>query len=177
MSSKISRALSFFDIIPEEKEHYNCKLCNTKKKWQKKANLVQHLFACHRKEHDEHILEQVDPIAAEEMQLKLLQCMVEKVTINGRPFASLNDSGYVKSIEDKLNVLEKTGCEIKLRDKKYSQIKKYISDTSNKICEKIKAEVSGRYASLMLDVATKNHKAILGINIRYIIDDKLVRLA
>lgn len=100
--------------------------------------------------------------------------MVEKVTLNGRPFSSLNDSGYVKSIEDKLDVLTKAGLEIKLRDKKYSQIKKYISDAADKIKLKIKAEAHDRHVSLMIDVATKNHKSILGINLRYIIDDKII---
>lgn len=143
------------------------------KKWKKKSNLVSHLLANHRKVHDDHVLEQVDVIAAKEMQIKLLQCMVEKVTLNGRPFASLNDSGYVKSIEDKLNVLTKTGFDIKLNDKKFSQIKEYISATSNKITEKIKAETDGRNISLMLDIATKNDKSILGINLRFIVDGKI----
>lgn len=174
MSSKNARALEFFDLVSKEQGIYKCKLCNKDKSGKKKSNLVQHLSTAHKKEHDGYVLGEIDSIAAEELQLKLLQCMVEKVTVNGRPFASLNDSGYVKSIEDKLDILAKAGFEIKLRDKKYVQIKKYISDISNKIRQKIKDEANGRHCSLMLDVATKNHKSILGINLRYIIDDKIL---
>lgn len=170
--NKSSRALAFFDIVSEENQTYKCKRCNKNKSGKKKSNLVSHLQTCHKDIYDEHILN-TDPIAAEDMQIKLLQCMVEKVTLNGRPFASLNDSGYVKSIEDKLEVLTKAGFEIKLRDKKYLQIKKYISDTANKITQKIKAEANDRHISLMLDIASKNHKSILGINLRYIIDDTI----
>lgn len=124
--------------------------------------------------HDDYVTEEIGSITIREMQLKVLQCMVEKVTVNGRPFSSLNDSGYVKTIEDKLNCLAKHGLEINLRDKKYTQIKAYISGTANKIKEKITAEANDRHVSLMLDIATKNHKSILGINLRYIIDGKII---
>lgn len=174
MSSKVERALPFFDIVSEKDKTYKCKLCNKPRSGKKKSNLVQHLFIVHNELYNEHVLEQIGSIAAQVMQLKLLQCMVEKVTINGRPFASLNDSGYIKSIEDKLNVLTKAGFAITLSDKKYAQVKKYISETTNKIMENIKTETKGRRISLMLDIATKNHKSILGINIRYIIDGKIV---
>lgn len=70
-------------------------------------------------------------------------------------------------------MLKEAGFEIRLSDKKYSEIKKYISKTANRIADKIKSEVNGRHISLMLDVATKNHKSILGINIRYIIDREI----
>lgn len=177
MSTKNGRALAFYEIVSIEEELYRCKLCVNKKKplsGKKKSNLVAHLRNEHKEVHDEHVLGQKNSANAEELQLKLLQCMVEKVTINGRPFASLNDSGYIKSIDDKLDICAKNGFDINLRDKKYIQVKKCISDTANKITEKIKAEASGRSVSLMLDTATKNHKSILGINLRYIIDGKII---
>lgn len=70
--------------------------------------------------------------------------------------------------------MSKAGFDIKLRDKKFLQIKKSISDTANNIRGKIKAETYGRYVSLMLDISTKNNKAILGINLRYIIGKKVI---
>lgn len=173
MSTKNERALAFFKIISEEEKTYTCKLCNEVKIGNKKSNLVQHLQLRHKDVYTEEVFQQIDPNSAKEMQLKLLQCMVEKVTINGRPIASLNDSGYLKSIDDKLRVLAKVGFGIHLRDKKYTQIKKYISDTTSKITERVKTEAAGKRISLMLDIATKNHKSILGINLRYIIDGSI----
>lgn len=173
MGTKTARALFFYKIDSEKDQTYFCTLCNEVKSGKKRSNLVGHLLAMHRKEHDEKVLEQISSDTAREMQIQLLQCMVEKVTLNGRPFASLNDSGYVKSIKDKLDFLARRGLEIKLQDKKYTQIKAYISSTANKIKEKIKAETNDRHVSLMLDIATKNHKSILGINVRYIIGVKI----
>lgn len=174
MATKNSRALAFFEEDSVDGKMYQCKICTKKISGQKKSNLVAHLFTVHREVHDENISDRISSSAADEIQLKLIQCMVEQITINGRPIASLNDSGYVRLIQDKLELLEKCGRGINLRDKKYTQIKEYISATSNKIKEKIKTEVKGRHISLMLDVATKNHKSILGINLRFIIDEKII---
>lgn len=164
----------FLILFRKQKEHTIALFAINRDVEKKKSNLVQHLLMKHKEEYEEHIANQIDPIAAQEMQLKLLQCMVEKVTINGRPFASLNDSGYIKSIDDKLNALAKAGFGIKLNDKKYAQVKKLISETTNKIREFIKEEAKQQLISLMLDIATKNNKSILGINLRYIIDGKMV---
>lgn len=173
-STKTEKALTFFEILSKTDHTYECKLCKQVKIGKKRSNLVSHLFCSHRTVHDEHLLTKIDPIAAEKMQIKLLQCMVEKVTINSRPFVSINDSGYVKSIQDKLDVLKETGFEIKMNDKKYTQVKSCISETTNRIKEKIKTEVKGRQISVMLDIATKNHHSILGINVRYIINGKII---
>lgn len=172
--SKTERALTFFEIISETEQTYKCTLCNQIKKGKKHSNLVAHLFSAHREAHDDRILPKIDHVTAKRMQLKLIQCMVEKITFNGRPFASLNDSGFVKSIEDKLDILKSAGLGINLAGKKYEQIKEYISKTTNQIKEKIAAETKGRHVSLMLDVASKNHHSILGVNVRYIIDGKIV---
>lgn len=172
--SQVENALLHFDAIEGTDGMYTCKICRKPRSGKKKTNLLQHLFSLHKVEYNQCVSSQITPEAAKTMQLKLLQCMVEKVTVNGRPFASLNDSGYIKSIEDKLDLLTKAGFGINLCDKKYTLIKKLIAETTNKIIEIIKGETKGQRISLMLDIATKNHTSVLGINIRYIIDDAIV---
>lgn len=171
---KVERALQFYEVISTEEHKFKCVLCQQVKIGKKRSNLVSHLYCSHRTEHDTHVMQQIDPLIAEQMQLKIIQCMVEQVTINGRTFSSLSDSGYVKLQEDKIKQLKGTRFEIHMNDKKYTQVKEYIGKTAKKIQEKIKAEADGQHASLMLDVASKNRNSVLGINVRYIINGRII---
>lgn len=167
------KALKLFEY--QSKNIYKCTVCNKNYNGAKPSNLLQHLRGQHKNVYEQEVESKIDPITAEKMQMELLQCMTEKVTINGRPFSSLNDSGYVKSIKATLNLLRDNGFGINLGDRKYSQIKECIANTANQIIDAIKSEINGRPVSLMLDTATKNHNSIFGVSVRYMVDGKIVQ--
>lgn len=97
---------------------------------------------------------------------------VEMVTINGRPFACLNDSGFLKIIDPLLNFIEKK------HGNKIYVTKDIIKVQMQKICDRIRQyiqnETKDSLVSVMIDTATKSARAILGVNIQYIIDGRLV---
>lgn len=101
-------------------------------------------------------------------RLKLIQNLVEIVTINGRPFSYLLDSGFQKCISDKLRQLHLAGCGINLNDPHLLEVKTYIHNIASELRQKIKEEVKGKPVALMIDIATKNRRSVLGISIQYV---------
>lgn len=82
--------------------------------------------------------------------------MAEIVTVNGRPFNSLLDSGFQLLIQDKLKELDENGVPFNIKKNNFQEIKDYIEKAAAKIESKIKGEVKDKFVSAMTDVVTKN---------------------
>lgn len=144
-------------------------LCGKLLKGKRPANLKRHVKNCH-KDYTKTIIENKshDEISFEE----LLDVCVEITTVNGRPFSIVNDSGFRKLLNILLSQIEKhTG------NKEYitiprvqNQMRSICDETKNKIID----ETKNKLISLQLDIATKNHRGILGVNIQYVKDSKVV---
>lgn len=93
--------------------------------------------------------------------------MTEIVTVNGRPFASLLDSGYQNSIRKELNTLEENKCGFNMSNKNLHEVKQNVARTAEKIREKIRSETENRAVSLLADVVTKHRRSILGVSLQY----------
>lgn len=100
----------------------------------------------------------------------ILSC-VEMVTVNGRPLAALEDSGFRRIIKPILAELDAAGYKTKIDAE---AIKPHIKQMAAKLRAKLKAEMNGRIISLMADVATKNNRGILGINAQYSDNGKII---
>lgn len=105
-------------------------------------------------------------------RLKKIQSFCEIIAVDGRPFAWLLGTGFMHSQEDDLNELASAGFGISL-DKNFTELKSYIKKIATEIREKIKNELKGRFVSLMLDIATKNHKSVFGISIQFVQNDEI----
>lgn len=170
---------NYFVELKDNPEFFNCLLCaekNThtpskslsgKKKW----NLKKHIECVHPDIYDKYFNEK-NRKAMMKKRLKTLQCFCKIVTINGRPFASLLDSGFIELIEDDLKQLDLCGLGITV-DKNFLELKKYIDQLVKKVQSRIQQDFKDRYISLMLDAASKNNKSVLGISAQYRADGKL----
>lgn len=97
---------------------------------------------------------------------------VELVTVNGRPFSILNDSGFQKII----NPLK---CAIEKKNKqKFSisseSIQKKVLEEADRIRKKISEDIKNILISLKVDAVTRLDRSFLGINIQYIKDAKII---
>lgn len=106
-------------------------------------------------------------------RLRLLQNAVEIVSVNGRPFNYLLDSGYQKGISNKLKKLRDEGLGIDFSNRNLPEVKHHLSEMAKKVREQIKEEVKDRVLSLMVDIGTKNKRSILGVTVQYNIEGKL----
>ncbi|KAF0702319.1 Zinc finger BED domain-containing protein 4, partial [Aphis craccivora] len=97
----------------------------------------------------------------------IINACVELVTVNGRPYSMLNDTGFRKIIDPVLKGINKKVCI------NSNSIKKYVYEESISIKNEINIEVQSKakLVSLKLDAVTWLNRSFLGINIQYIIDD------
>lgn len=97
---------------------------------------------------------------------------VELVTVNGRPFSILNDSGFQ-------NIINPIKCAI---EDKYKQkfsissesIQKKVSEEANKIREEISEDIKNIMISMKVDAVTRLDRSFIGINIQYIKNEKII---
>lgn len=164
---------SHFRADPKEKLKFHCLLepCGKPEILvsvsNKSSNLKRHLQVHHKLIYENKFLNSAD---FELQRLKLLQSCVELVTVNGRPLTALDDSGFQKSIEFQLNYLAQNGCSLTVNSK---TIRPYIERAGDAVRKKIKIDLKNRFISVMADVCTKNHRAVLGINAQYYSDGKI----
>lgn len=171
-------AKRFFKFKREElsdakqlKKFYVCNLCLKEINGTKEYNLVAHLKQKHPENFKE--IDTKKTKSAQQKRLELLQHCVEMVTVNGRPFSALLDSGFQRIIEKKLLKLKNANLSLDLNHTGLSDVKNYIQIVASKIRETMKCEVQDRIFSLLLDIGTRHRGSFLGISAQYFIGAKL----
>lgn len=102
----------------------------------------------------------------------VLNCCVEMLTINGRPFACLADSGFLKLINPCLDfIAKKSGEKISIS---LDKVKDQMQIISGKIREEIIKQTKYTLISVLIDIATRCNRAFLGVNIQYILNGRIV---
>lgn len=152
-------------------DFYTCLICSHNLNAKKKYNLVQHIKNVHQSVYDDIVGERSLPIKLE--RLKLVQNLVELVTLNGRPFTYLHDSGFQAIIQKDLDKFYDAGCNLNLSNPNFPETKGHMHGMSEKVRIKIKEEVSNRPLSLLVDIVTKNRRSIFGMSIQFICNGQL----
>lgn len=172
-----NKALEHFKLLgkdtDEHKHMYQCLLCTTDARpvnGKKIYNLCQHLKHVHSKFYYEHIdTRHKDPLPVK--RLKLLMNAVEIVSVNGRPFNYLRDSGYMAGIENKLRKLQQAGIGVDFHN--LTEVKDHLSKMAENVRIRIRQELQGKAICLMADICTKNSRSIFGISAQFIVSGKV----
>lgn len=98
----------------------------------------------------------------------VIQGCVEMVTKNGRPFAAVEDSGFRKILDP---ILEALGGKLKVNAE---VIKNCVIQEAKDARKVLAQKLQNRLVSLKIDCANRLDRAILGVNVQYIEDGKLV---
>lgn len=103
--------------------------------------------------------------------LTIRKSCVELVTINGRPFAHINDSGLRNVMKAAASVAEDSDNSLDLdiidRTINLLNLFKDIDAVSCRTMHIISEEAKDRYISLMVDIVSKRGRSVLGINVQY----------
>lgn len=127
-NSQNERSMGFFDLIHEDlsKRMYKCNIseCGKIVNGSKNSNLVSHIKHVHPKIFGE----KVNPVASEPQliaikRLELIQGCTEIVTVNGRPFNYLDDSGFKLLMQSKFKELADNGVPYDPKKNNYEEIK------------------------------------------------------
>lgn len=175
------KSLSYFEEIDEKlndcgtpskkKKTHRCNLCNYDFNGSNKWNLTSHLQTKHPDVFSQLSGGKFEPTSIR--RLKLLQNCTEIVSVNGRTFSSLMDSGFQAAIRTTLDELQAAKHGLNLSHNNLAVVKEHMTQTAQKVREKIKAEVAGRPLSLLADIATKHKRSILGISVQYTFNGEL----
>lgn len=125
----------------------------------------------HRKEMQQKI-DEVNFIKLKITKKDLENSCVELVTVNGRPFSILNDSGFQKIINP-----IKCAIEDKYKQKvciSSESIQKKVIEEADKIKKEISEDIKNIMISMKVDAVTRLDRSFLGINIQYIKDTKII---
>ncbi|CAI6375595.1 unnamed protein product [Macrosiphum euphorbiae] len=98
----------------------------------------------------------------------IIDACVELVTVNGRPFTLIEDSGFRKLLDP---VLEGFNDKFAINSQ---NIRNQISPAAQKIRQEITKIVENRLICLKMDCVTRHDRSILGVNIQIIHNDELV---
>lgn len=98
----------------------------------------------------------------------VIDACVELVTINGRPFTLIEDSGFKKLLEP---ILEGFNDKFSINSQ---NVRNQISPTAQRVRQEITNIVKNRLLSLKMDCVTRHDRSILGFNIQIIHDDALI---
>ena len=169
--NKTEKSKVYFILQNDERKLYECTLCNKTINGAKGSNLVAHLGSKHK---EIHKIICSGNLSIEYKRLKLLLDCVELVSVNGRCFRNLNDSGILSMNEDVLRELKSAGREFHLNDPHSKEVKDNLNRIAQKIQEKISKEVESRGISLLVDIVTKRGRSIFGVSIQFILDGKVV---
>lgn len=146
----------------------NGNLCGRTLQGKRPANLRRHVTLCH-KDFQKTIIENDHNVISFE---KLLEICVEITTVNGRPFSIVNDSGFRKLLNVSLAQIEKnTG---KKEHITIPRVKDKMQQICSEIKQKITKETKNKLISLQLDIGTKFNRGILGVNIQYVKNSRVV---
>lgn len=173
-----SRVVSFFKPHERKNDYYTCKLCEDEKKVMKpisgksKPNLRAHLANVHPKEFMEYCSPSKKFPLANKRKV-MMQSFAEIITVNGRAFEWLKDSGFQRLIKCDLEEVSDGGMPINFSDN-YKELKSYIAYIATTIRNNIKEDLKNQHISIMMDIGTKNNKSLLGINSQCMINDDVV---
>lgn len=98
----------------------------------------------------------------------LKDACIELVTVNGRPFTLMEDTGFRKIIDP---LQQAIGNDFTINS---SNIRDMVSSVAQVGREKLKNELKGRLLMLKIDSATCRDRSVLGVNVQYTDGEKIV---
>lgn len=160
------------------KTYSECLVENCSKKkltGKQKFNLERHLTAIH-KIHNFRNEKKSVPHAAITIKIKMspatiYRSYVEKVALNGRIIGCMNDSGARLLLDPLLQGFANAGVKI---DVSIPTLKSYLTKYSEAVKNEIRNEVANTIIHVKLDLASRQRKSILGVNIQFMKDNAIV---
>lgn len=172
---RISEDMKRFFTYDDSSKKSECNLCGKQIAGCHKGNLLRHLHGSisengvHKALLDNESFEQLrsEKIASRlkgprDDVSRIINACISLVTINGRPFSLLDDSGFQELVS---LALGDKGDVITSRT-----IPKYISKAAQNMREYIREEVKVKILSIKIDGVTRQNRSIMGVNVQFVMD-------
>lgn len=177
--TKTNDNISASEVTPQKKRQcfgLKCKLCADRRVISISnyhySNLTSHLKHIHKDVYNNYITDkndyEVDIHLAAKKRLNLLQSCTELIAFKGAAFALIGSQEYLRGVQDTLDYLERAKCPLDLECRNQLVLKTYISELKRKIQHEIAEEIGRSPIALMIDLATRHGRSIIGISIQYL---------
>lgn len=145
--------------------------CKSELKTKTKSHLTRHIEQKHPSKL--RLIEEssINSLSLPVLRRSTLNLLVRHITIHGRPIASINDGSFRELLSERMIRLRARGPH-KLTVN-VEMLRGEVLKFAERIKEKIKQETSGKKVSLMMDVAQKHHRSILGVSLQFIVEGEI----
>lgn len=156
---------SFFHFT--ESGHSRCLVvdCKSELKSKKPSALLRHIQQRHASKLSEVETSNITRSSLPYLRLSTIYTCVKHVTVCGRPLEAIYDESFQEFLADRLKKLRGTSQKLVI-DREL--VKRYVNDTAEKIRAWIRDEMKNKTVSLMMDIATRHMRSILGISLQTI---------
>lgn len=163
--------------------HFCCKELNCKSSFRDKSNAIRHLRTVHKSvfnfivSNKKKNKQQLNDFGKSiELRVKvdpneILKACVSLVTVNALPLSVLDYPSFKKILQPYLIALELRGINLIINR---HVIKDEIEKSSNEIKKMIVAEMRNKPVCLMVDIASRYKRSILGVNVAYKKNEKII---
>ncbi|XP_048884971.1 uncharacterized protein LOC125750773 [Brienomyrus brachyistius] len=100
----------------------------------------------------------------------LREACVELITVNGRPFSLMDDSGFRKIIDPLLEAIDKT---VIINSE---TVRTMVSEVAERDREKLRNGLKDKLLMLKVDIASYKNRSVLGINVQYTEGEHIILL-
>lgn len=170
------------EIGADGREKYVCKSNGCDKEYSDKSGAIRHLKKHHVEtynavKHNKNSDPREDSTSKPEIEIRvkvrtddILDACVDLVTVNALPLSIVESSAFRRILKPYVTALKLKGINLVINRE---NIKDSIERRAQKIKKSIRLETKHKLLSLMLDIASRYNRSILGINIGFMKDGKI----
>lgn len=164
------------------KLNYLCRIDGCHKTYSDKSSCIRHLRKKHKEVYDsiksekqEENVNQTNSSYSFEIRVKvnpddILDACAELITANGLPLSAVEYPAFKRLLNPYVTALKMKGINLSINKK---SIKKHIVSRTNEVKKIIRSETRNKMISLMIDIATRYNRSVLGISIAYMFDGQI----
>lgn len=170
-----------FKSIEGRENRFYCQLQHCNKSYSDKSCAIRHVRVNHKEFHDcvENNKKALKPQNSVSNNLIEIRCKVDPneiwnacidlITVNALPLCFVEYPAFKNVIKPYVESLSRQGIKLKINREK---IKEKIETRAKEMKKIIKSEVRGKIVCMMLDIATRFNRSVLGINISFHAENK-----
>lgn len=185
LENGVKSNLDCFEQKLDENQQLVCR-CNIKdcgREYNSKTAAIRHIRLNHRDVHDKikenktpHALLQQDlmdssiEIRVKVVPSEIIEACVEMITVNALPLCAVEFPAFRKILNPYIVALNLKGINLVINKE---TIKDHINQAAAKIMETIRLEVRNKLVCLMIDIASRYNRSVLGTNIAYMSEGEI----
>lgn len=172
-----------FNLSSDEIRQYFCKIRNCSRVYKDKSCAIRHIRINHKDvyttiENNKRATKMNCSVVDELIEIRckvdpneIWNACIDLITVHALPLNFVDYPAFKKITEPYVQSLSRHGINLAINRK---NIKDRLERKSNKIKQLITSEVRGKLVCLMIDIASRHNRSILGINITYMINNEVV---